>query len=90
MGAISTILFSILVAAAGYVATDTSQWWLILVAAAGFGIGNFFASITVPIISRHLGHLAKKDNKCPPILDEEINQLELLEQAKEKLEKEQH
>ncbi|BDV03321.1 MAG: hypothetical protein HPPSJP_0420 [Candidatus Hepatoplasma scabrum] len=68
MGAVASFLFVITMAATPIVVValtdgETAPWWIILIAAFATAIGNFFAAILVPYVSKKLGHEEKRGRK---------------------------
>lgn len=72
MGAISTILYAILIASSAFIAGTSldGAYWFVVVSAVAMGIGNFFAAILVPIVSKKLGHF--RDEEENKIIIEEL------------------
>ncbi|AHK22163.1 hypothetical protein X271_00046 [Candidatus Hepatoplasma crinochetorum Av] len=61
MGAVASFLFILTMAITPLIVvalTDGEQapWWIILIAAFATAIGNFFAAILVPYVSKKVGH----------------------------------
>ncbi|BDV02517.1 MAG: hypothetical protein HPAVJP_4060 [Candidatus Hepatoplasma vulgare] len=63
MGAISTILYAILISSSAFIAGTSldGAYWFVVVSAFTMGIGNFFAAILVPVISKKLGHFKNEE-----------------------------
>lgn len=76
MGAISTVLYAILIASSAFIAGTSldGSYWFVLVSAIFMGIGNFLAALLVPVVSRKLGHLKKKEVK---VIEEELQKEEI-------------
>lgn len=69
LGSITTFMFIIMSGFIAYIASIEEVWWFILLSALTISIGNFFATILVPIVDKRVR--AYRESKNPGIYQEE-------------------